>query len=54
MKALNQIRRRIVSYAVMLTLLAVMSMVVGLSSRNVMNGVENPNVDRHQMETTVE
>ncbi len=54
MNTLNQIRRRLVSYAVMLTLLAVMSMVVGLSSRDVMSGVENLNVDRQQTETAAE
>ena len=54
MNTLNQIRRRLVGYAVMLTLLAAMSMVVGLSSRNVINGVESSNLDRQQLETTVE
>ena len=54
MNTLNQIRRRLVSYVVMLTLLAAMSMVVGLSSRDVMSGVENLKVDRQQTETAVE
>ena len=54
MNTLHQIRRLVVGYAVMLTLLAVMSMVVGLSSRNVMSGVENPNPDRQRLVATVE
>ena len=54
MNTLNQIRRRLVSYAVMVTFLAVMSMVVGLSSQNVMNGMETPSSDRQQLETAVE
>ena len=54
MNTLNQIRRRLVSYAVMLTLLAAMSMVVGLSSRDILSGVENLNVDRQQTEGAAE
>ncbi len=54
MNTLNQIRRRLVSYAVMLTFLAAMSMVVGFSSSYVMSGAEKLNADRQQTETIAE
>ena len=54
MNTLNRIRRLLVGYAVMLTLLAVMSMMVGLSSRNMMIGAENLNPGGTGLEATVE
>ena len=54
MNTLNQLRRCLVGYAVMVTLMAVMSMVVGLSSLNITGGVENPNLGGQKVEATVE